>query len=66
MLLLLVYVTFYATFYWRLLAEDEFVDSLSTATPRESTEIDDEQEKPLLSSSDGTEDIIFVKEAQVK
>ncbi|KAJ4708321.1 DeSI-like protein [Melia azedarach] len=44
-------------------AEDG-TESLSTATPRESTEIDDiDQEKLLLSPSDGTADISFVKEA---
>ncbi|XVF34719.1 hypothetical protein REPUB_Repub18cG0083100 [Reevesia pubescens] len=40
-------------------------ESLSTATPRDSTEIDDtEQEKHLLSPKDGNLDIAFVKEAQ--
>ncbi|KAH1132234.1 hypothetical protein GLYMA_05G009800v4 [Glycine max] len=43
-------------------SEDKFVESLSPATPRESTEIDEEQEKHLLSPSDGTEDAHFVKE----
>ncbi|KAL2338333.1 hypothetical protein Fmac_012779 [Flemingia macrophylla] len=47
-------------------SEDEFIESLSPATPRESTEIDDEQEKHLLSSSTGTEDVTFVKETRVK
>ncbi|XP_027331375.1 deSI-like protein At4g17486 [Abrus precatorius] len=49
-------------------SEDEFVESLSTATPtpRGSTEIDDDQEKHLLSPASGTEDVTFIKEAQVK
>ncbi|TKY54898.1 DeSI protein [Spatholobus suberectus] len=47
-------------------SEDEIVESLSPATPRESTEIDDEQEKHLLSPSARTEDVTFIKEAQVK
>ncbi|KAH1117040.1 hypothetical protein GYH30_046406 [Glycine max] len=34
--------------------------------PRESTEIDEEQEKHLLLPSDRTEDVHFVKETQVK
>ncbi|XP_027920497.1 deSI-like protein At4g17486 isoform X1 [Vigna unguiculata] len=47
-------------------SEDEFVESLSPATPRESTEIDEEQEKHLLSSSTVTEDVTFVRESQAK
>ncbi|OIW19741.1 hypothetical protein TanjilG_18551 [Lupinus angustifolius] len=47
-------------------SEDEFVESLSTATPRESTEIEEEQQKHLLSASDVTGDVIFVKEAHAK
>ena len=49
-----------------MFADDEFVESLSTATPRESTEIDDEQEKHLLSPSARTEDVTFIKETLVK
>jgi len=49
-----------------MFAEDEFVESLSPATPRESTEIDEEQEKHLLSSSTVTEDVTFVRESQAK
>jgi len=49
-----------------MFAEDEFVESLSPATPRESTDIDDEQEKHLLSSSNETEDVTFVRESQAK
>ena len=52
--------------YLRMFAEDEFVESLSPATPRESTDIDDEQEKHLLSSSNETEDVTFVRESQAK
>lgn len=51
---------------WCLFAEDEFVDSLSTATPHGSPEIDAEQEKHLLSPSARAEDVTFVKEAHVK
>lgn len=47
-------------------SEDEFVDSLSTATPHGSPEIDAEQEKHLLSPSARAEDVTFVKEAHVK
>ncbi|XP_061345249.1 deSI-like protein At4g17486 [Gastrolobium bilobum] len=47
-------------------SDDEFVESLSSATPRGSTEIDDEQEKHLLSPSSGTEEVTFVKETQAK
>ncbi|KAL1373027.1 hypothetical protein AAHE18_01G244400 [Arachis hypogaea] len=47
-------------------SDDEFVESLSTATPRESTEIDDEPEKHLLSPSSRTEDVTFIKETPVK
>ncbi|KAI4344092.1 hypothetical protein L6164_011362 [Bauhinia variegata] len=43
-------------------SEDEVAETLSTATPRESTEIDD-QEKRLLAES---EDVSFIKESQVK
>lgn len=50
----------------RMFAEDEFVESLSPATPRESTEIYEEQEKHLLSSSTVTEDVTFVRESQAK
>ncbi|KAL5065042.1 hypothetical protein RYX36_026779 [Vicia faba] len=46
-------------------SEDEFVDSLSAATPYRSPETDDEQEKPLLSSS-GAEDVTFIKESHVR
>ncbi|XVE98280.1 hypothetical protein REPUB_Repub03eG0092000 [Reevesia pubescens] len=45
--------------------EMDETESLSTATPRDSTEIDDtDQEKYLLSPKDGNSDIAFVKEAQ--
>lgn len=45
-------------------AEDG-TESLTTTTPRESTEIDDtDQEKHLLSPSSGGGDVSFVKEAQ--
>lgn len=49
-----------------MFAEDEVTDSLSTATPGESMELDDEQAKCLLSPLATTEDVAFVKEAQVK
>jgi len=51
---------------WSMFAEDEVTDSLSTATPCESMELDDEQAKRLLSSIDSTEDVSFVKGTQVK
>jgi hypothetical protein len=51
---------------WSMFAEDEVTDSLSTATPCESMELDDEQAKRLLSSLDSTEDVSFVKGTQVK
>jgi len=57
---------FCVVFFGDCFAEDEFVESLSPATPRESTEIDEEQEKHLLLPSDRTEDVHFVKETQVK
>ncbi|MED6199459.1 hypothetical protein PIB30_076154 [Stylosanthes scabra] len=49
-------------------SDDEFIESLSTATPRESTEIDDsEQDKQhLLSPSNRSEDVTFIKETPVK
>ncbi|CAI8587246.1 unnamed protein product [Vicia faba] len=47
-------------------SEDEVTDSLSTATPGESMELDAEQAKCLLSPLATTEDVAFVKEAQVK
>jgi len=59
---LLIYATFCVVLFGDCFAEDKFVESLSPATPRESTEIDEEQEKHLLSPSDGTEDAHFVKE----
>ncbi|MBA0847517.1 hypothetical protein Goshw_019110 [Gossypium schwendimanii] len=44
---------------------EDGTESLSTATPGDSTEIDDmDQEKHLLSPKDGNSDIAFIKEAQ--
>lgn len=46
-------------------SEDEVTESLSNTTPRESTEIDEnEQEKHLLSPATGSGDVVFVKEMQ--
>lgn len=47
-------------------SEDEFVDSLSSATPNESPDRDDEQERNLLLLTSGAVDVTFVKEARVK
>lgn len=49
-----------------MFAEDEVTDSLSTATPCESMELDDESAKRLLSPLATAEDVSFVKEAQIK
>lgn len=44
--------------------EEDGSESLSTATPRESTEMDDnDQEKLLVTSSTGTGEVAFVREA---
>lgn len=44
--------------------EEDGSESLSTATPRESTEMDDnDQEKLLVTSSAGTGEVAFVREA---
>ncbi|CAJ2642119.1 deSI-like protein At4g17486 [Trifolium pratense] len=47
-------------------SEDEVTDSLSTATPCESMELDDDQAKSLLSPLASTEDVSFVKETPIK
>ncbi|CAL5186788.1 unnamed protein product [Lathyrus oleraceus] len=47
-------------------SEDEVTDSLPTATPGESMDLDDEQAKFLPSPLATTEDVSFVKETQVK
>lgn len=49
-----------------MFAEDEVTDSLPTATPGESMELDDEQAKFLPSPLATTEDVSFVKETPVK
>jgi len=46
-----------------LLLEEECTESVSTTTARESTEIDDDQEKSLLSPLAVSGDVTFVKEA---
>ncbi|KAJ7956646.1 DeSI-like protein [Quillaja saponaria] len=45
-------------------SEDDVTESVSTTTPRGSTELDDDQEKRLLSPHAGIEDVTFVKETQ--
>ncbi|XP_030474020.1 deSI-like protein At4g17486 [Syzygium oleosum] len=50
---------------YRECSEDEVTESLSNATPYESTEIDEsEQEKHLLSPVTGSGEVVFVKEMQ--
>jgi hypothetical protein len=49
-------------FFWLLLSEEDGTESLSTATARDSTEIDDDHEKSLLSPLAVSGDVAFVKE----
>lgn len=54
----------FVAFLGGFLPEEDGSDSLSTATPRESTEMDDnDQEKLLVTSSAGTGEVAFVREA---
>jgi hypothetical protein len=47
-----------------LLSEEDGTECLSTTTARESTEIDDDHEKSLLSPMAVSGDVAFVKEVQ--
>lgn len=47
-----------------LLSEEDGTESISTTTARESTEIDDDHEKSLLSPLAVSGDVAFVKEVQ--
>ena len=56
----------YTPFLGILDPEDEVTVSPSTATPNESMDIDDDQERRLLSPVATSKDLSFVKEAKVK